>query len=207
MDGDRVFPVTVAFAELSQTGFFERGEDKLGDVSRLRRPFDERGDAGALSLHFGVDEFDHAVSIARSGVFALGGRVLEAGSLPVQPVRVHAVRIETVMAQCVVPTALAASAMAESLSMFMESISQTSYHSTRDIGQFDADALRGLACIQEVAFKRKVDDIDPDDLADAVEACLDHISRSSLQIPDALKLLLTTSIARTRNRTVDMSFL
>jgi hypothetical protein len=207
VDGDRVFPVTVAFPKLSQTGFFERGEDKLGEVSRVRRPFDERGEAGVLSLHFGVDEFDHAVGIARSGVFTSGKRATDETRVPKDDLSVDATRIETLMPQCVVPTAFAAAAMAEAFSMFMDAISLTSDRSVRWVSQFDANALHGLACVQEVAFGRRAADVDPDDLADAVEECLDHLSRSSLDIAPSLRLLMATSIARTRNRAVDMSFL
>lgn len=205
VDGDRVFPVTVAFPKLSRTDVYEDNSDKLGDVSRFRRPFDQRGDANALSLHFGVDEFEHAIAIGRSGAFKSGDRDIDDDWHSVKAVRVQATKIETIMPQCVVPTALAAAAMAEAYSSLMSAVSWSG-GSSRSIRQFDAHALRGVACIQEVAFQKKADEIDPDELADAVEACLDHFSRSSLEIADSLKLLLTTCIARTRNRAVDMSF-
>jgi hypothetical protein len=205
VDGERVFPVTVAFPKLTQTGFYEHNSDKLGDVSRFRRPFDHRGDANALSLHFGVDEFEYAIAIARSGAFKSGDRDFDDEWHSLKAVDVQATKIETMMSQCVVPTAFAAAAMAEAYSSLMSAVSWSGGLS-RSIRQFDAPALRGAACIQEVAFQKKAEDIDPDELADAVEACLDHFSRSTMEIADSLKLLLTTCIARTRNRAVDMSF-
>jgi hypothetical protein len=205
VDGERVFPVTVSFPKIAETGFYEQNGDRLGDVSRFRRPFDQRADANALSLHFGVDEFEHAVAIARSGAFNSGSRDIDDDWHSVTAVDVNATKIETLIPQCVVPTALAAAAMGEAFSSLMSAVSSSSGYS-KSVRNFDGHALRGIACIQDVAFGKKAADIDPDELADAVEACLDYYSRSSLQIAPSLKLLLTTCIARTRNRAVDMSF-
>ncbi|MCS4089674.1 hypothetical protein [Rhizobium sp. BK176] len=212
VDGERVIPVTVAFPKLTGTGLYECNDDKLGDVSRSRRPFDHRGDANALSLHFGVDELEHAVAIARSGAFKAGYRDVEDdwdneddNGISHKPVRIQTTEIETIMPQCVVPPALAVAAMAEAFSSFMSAVSYKNGHG-KPIRQFDAHALRGVACIQEVAFDKKAEDIDTDELADAVEACLAHLSQSSSDVPAPLRLLLTTCIARTRNRAVDLSF-
>jgi hypothetical protein len=116
VDDNRVVPVTVAFPKLSQAGFYEQNVDKLGDVSRVRRPFDERAEDGALSLHFGVDEFEHAVATARAGAVAERGRLVEDAEVLSAPRRVFASRIETLLPQCVVPTALATYAMREAYS-------------------------------------------------------------------------------------------
>lgn len=205
VDDDKVVPVTVSFPKLRQEGFYEWNADRLGDVSRTRRPFDERADAGALSLHFGVDEFEHAVAMARAGVVAEHGRFVEDAALLPAPRRVFAAKIETLMPQCVVPTALAPFAMIEAHSMFVSAVSHDD-SGYRSIRQFDAPALKGMAALQEVTFGRKPEDVDPDDLADAMEACLAGFAASSLNVSEAIRIVVTTSIARTRNRAVDMPF-
>lgn len=206
VDDNRVLPVTVAFPKLSQEGFYEQSVDKLGDVSRFRRPFDERAETGALSLHFGVDEFEHAVAIARSGAVAERGRFVEDAESLSAPRRVFAAKIETLMPQCVVPTALAPFAMIEAHSMFVSAVSQDYAGHHRSIRKFDAPALKGMAALQEVTFGQKLEDVDPDDLADAMEACLASFAASSLNVSEAIRIVVTTSIARTRNRAVDMLF-
>jgi hypothetical protein len=203
---DRVFPVTVAFPKLTQAGYFERSVDKLGDVSRVRRPFDERADAATLSLHFGVDEFEHAVTIARSGAVAVGGKIAESNSLDPGQGRVFASRIETSMPQCVVPTELAPYAMREAYSMFVTMVSYNQGRQYRTISEFDAHALRGMSALQEVTFGRTLAKIDPDDLADAMEACMSEFVKSVITVPEAIRVVVATSISRTRNRAVDMLF-
>ncbi|MCV9963611.1 hypothetical protein OIU34_17060 [Pararhizobium sp. BT-229] len=206
VDDDRVLPVTVAFPKLRQQEFYERSVDKLGDVSRSRRPFDERADDGALSLHFGVDEFEHAVAIARAGAVAERGRIVEDAEALSAPRRVFASKIETLLPQCVVPTALAPCAMMEAHSMFVSAVSHDDDGRYRGIRQFDAPALKGMAALQEVTFGRDLEDVDPDDLADAMEACLAGFSTSTVPVPEAIRIVVTTSIARTRNRAFDMPF-
>jgi hypothetical protein len=204
VEDNRVFPVTVAFPKMSETVFFERSSDKLGDVCRMRRPFDERGRNGAFSVHFGVDEFEYAINIARSGAARCKDSSTKGSSSDEIVRQVQTAGIEILMPQCATKSEMAPFAMIEAFERFMESVSQTPSGHLRGIEEFDSAALRGMACVQAFAYGRRPSDIDPDDLADAVEACLECFAESGLPLAKELEVVLTTSIARVRNRVVSL---
>jgi hypothetical protein len=206
VDHNSVIPVTAAFPKLLGGGFFERSADRLGDVSRHRRPFDERAEASALSLHFGVDEYEHAVTIASSGLFTPQSEPTSKSERIPATRQGVASKIETILPQCVAPTALATAAMTEACSLFVKSVSRDGLGHYRSVQQFDAAALIGMATLQEVAFANTLEEIDPDNLADAMEVCLEKFSSSVVEVPTTLRILMETSIARVRNRVIDTPF-